>query len=182
MANVSYTPIFHNNQQTFTPTIQESSDFLASFSEKENGYNTVFKEYEYTFTPLVRETSAFAVSFSEHKNIESVSYYQNSNYGNVVPSGEWTTNPHPEPGKYLWVKTIINFTDGSSSTIYSIGYIGVNGQGSVNSVNGMGGDVVLDGRNIYIDNSASSPCTIVQKFQAIENDAITNEQIDALFV
>lgn len=144
-------------------------------------YTPVFQEYEYTFTPVVRESSSFAASFSEHRNTVSTISYQNSNYGTSIPTGVWSETPDPKEGKYLWTKTELSFTDGSTSTVYSVGYIGANGTGSVKSVNGLGGEVTIDGRNIYVDSSMSPPQTIKQKFAAIENNVITKAQIDALF-
>lgn len=54
--------------------------------------------------------------------------YQAGDSGTEVPFGAWS----PEPvlagaGKYLWTRTIITYTDGSSTTSYSVSKNGVDG-------------------------------------------------------
>lgn len=47
--------------------------------------------------------------------------YQASDSGTVVPTGEWTANiPDVPAGKYLWTRTVTTYTDGTSSTAYSV--------------------------------------------------------------
>ena len=47
--------------------------------------------------------------------------YQASDSGTVVPTGEWTANiPDVPAGKYLWTRTVTTYTDGTSSTSYSV--------------------------------------------------------------
>ena len=54
--------------------------------------------------------------------------YQASNSGSSIPTGEWTSNiPTITSGQYLWTRTVTSFTDGTSSTGYSIGKIGESG-------------------------------------------------------
>lgn len=58
----------------------------------------------------------------------SVITYQASSSGSSIPTGEWISNiPTVSSGQYLWTRTITTFTDGTSSTGYSIGKIGENG-------------------------------------------------------
>lgn len=106
--------------------------------------------------------------------------YQNSTSGTIVPTGTWTQDPQPTSGRFMWIRMEYTWTNGHVDYFYSVSYIGVNGTGSVNSVNGLGGDVVLDGTNIYIDESASPKETMRNALTRIGN-AITNAEIDALF-
>lgn len=54
--------------------------------------------------------------------------YQASSSGSSIPTGEWVSNiPTVSSGQYLWTRTVTSFTDGTSSTGYSIGKIGENG-------------------------------------------------------
>lgn len=47
--------------------------------------------------------------------------YQVSDSGTVVPTGEWTADiPDVPAGKYLWTRTVTTYTDGTSSTAYSV--------------------------------------------------------------
>lgn len=66
---------------------------------------------------------------SDGKGItNSVVTYQVSSSGSSIPTGEWVSNiPTVSSGQYLWTRTITTFTDGTSSTGYSIGKIGENG-------------------------------------------------------
>ncbi len=54
--------------------------------------------------------------------------YQASTNGTTVPTGTWeTTIPSVSANQYLWTRTIITYTDGTTSTSYSIGKMGANG-------------------------------------------------------
>ncbi len=54
--------------------------------------------------------------------------YQASTNGTTVPTGTWgTTIPSVSANQYLWTRTVITYTDGTTSTSYSIGKIGANG-------------------------------------------------------
>ncbi len=54
--------------------------------------------------------------------------YQAGTSGTTVPTGTWsTTVPSVSKGQYLWTKTVVTFSDKTSVTSYSVGYIGTNG-------------------------------------------------------
>ena len=60
--------------------------------------------------------------------VNSIVTYQASSSGSSIPTGEWTSDiPTISSGQYLWTRTVTSFTDGTSSTGYSIGKIGENG-------------------------------------------------------
>lgn len=74
--------------------------------------------------------------------------YQVSDHGATIPSGAWsTTIPSVPQGKYLWVRTTVIFNTGDPVTSYSNARMGIDGTGSVSSVNGVSpspdGDVEL---------------------------------------
>lgn len=106
--------------------------------------------------------------------------YQNSTSGTVPPTGAWSSTPDPQTGRFLWMKMTYSWTNGSVDYFYNVSYIGANGDGSVDSVNGMGGDVILDGTNMHIDNNAQTKETVYAGFARI-GTVITNAEIDALF-
>ena len=66
---------------------------------------------------------------SPGKGIQStVISYQASSSGTTTPSGDWAeTIPSVAANQYLWTRTVIHYTDGSSSTSYSIGKMGAKG-------------------------------------------------------
>ena len=54
--------------------------------------------------------------------------YQASTSGTTAPTGTWSSSiPSVPAGQYLWTRTVINYTSGSPSTIYSVGMIGKTG-------------------------------------------------------
>lgn len=54
--------------------------------------------------------------------------YQASTSGTSVPTGNWSSSiPTVSAGQYLWTRTIFQYTDGTTSTSYSVGKMGQNG-------------------------------------------------------
>ena len=54
--------------------------------------------------------------------------YQASTSGTTVPTGTWSTSiPSVSAGSYLWTKTVITYTNGSTTTSYSVGKMGNTG-------------------------------------------------------
>lgn len=67
--------------------------------------------------------------------------YQVSDSGTVVPTGEWSGDvPNVAQGKYLWVRTTVTFSSGEPVVCYGVSRMGVDGSGSVISVNGISPD------------------------------------------
>ena len=65
--------------------------------------------------------------------------YQASTSGTIAPTGAWSgTIPSVSAGSFLWTKTVISYTNGTSSTIYSVGKMGNTGTQGIpgESVNG----------------------------------------------
>ena len=93
--------------------------------------------------------------------------YQASNSGTVVPSGSWTTTiPTVPPGSFLWTRTQLAFNDGSVVTAYSVSRFGIDGTGSVSTVNQISpdgnGNVALTADDIPLTNNISVEDTIDQ--------------------
>ena len=54
--------------------------------------------------------------------------YQSSTSGTMIPAGTWgSTIPSVAANSYLWTRTIITYTDNTTSTSYSIGKMGATG-------------------------------------------------------
>lgn len=98
--------------------------------------------------------------------------YQNSSSASTVPTGSWTNTPSPEKGKYLWSRIQFDWGTGSSSYLYIVGYIGTDGEGAVETVNGAYGAVVLDAGDINVDKTAVSPVTIAAALAAKLNSSM----------
>lgn len=55
--------------------------------------------------------------------------YQSSTSGTTAPTGEWKTSiPTVAAGNYLWTRTVLTYTDGNSSTSYSVSKVGETGK------------------------------------------------------
>ena len=67
--------------------------------------------------------------------------YQVSDSGTIIPSGIWSTSiPVVTPGKYLWTRTTTQFNTGAANYAYSISRFGIDGSGSVVTVNNVSPD------------------------------------------
>ena len=65
--------------------------------------------------------------------------YQASTSGTTTPTGAWVANPPAvAKGQYLWTKTVVTYSDGNSTTAYSVAYQGTNGTNGQNGTNGRG--------------------------------------------
>lgn len=90
----------------------------------------------YTINYNDNTTSTFTVT--NGTGIASiVRTYQEGSSGTTPPTGTWVSNPPTvAQGKYLWTKIVITETDNPATvtTAYSVAYQGVDGNGTVNTV------------------------------------------------
>lgn len=79
--------------------------------------------------------------------------YVLSDQGITPPTTGWNVNmPNIEVGKYLWSRTIITYTDDTTSTVYSVTYIGKDGNDGKN-----GTSVTIKGTVKSIDDLPTDP-------------------------
>lgn len=102
--------------------------------------------------------------------------YLTSESGTVVPEGSWqSTVPSVTPGYFLWTRTRVKYNDEDETevTSYSVSRYGIDGQGSVASVNGVSpdpnGDIALTASDIPTSDSTS----VQQHLTTIESDIST---------
>lgn len=75
--------------------------------------------------------------------------YQASTSGTTIPSGSWvSTIPNVSDGQYLWTRTVIAYTDGRTTTSYSVGKMGQNGSNGAPGKPGIDGKPGADGVGI----------------------------------
>lgn len=75
--------------------------------------------------------------------------YQASTSGTTIPSGSWvSTIPNVADGQYLWTRTVIAYTDGKTTTSYSVGKMGQNGSNGDPGKPGTDGKPGADGVGI----------------------------------
>lgn len=84
----------------------------------------------------ISKTFSYSIAFkgTDGQNGTSVTItstsvtYQVSASGTEKPTGQWLTSiPTVPEGQYLWTKTVVTYSDGKSTTAYSISRQGVNG-------------------------------------------------------
>ena len=88
----------------------------------------------------INKTFSFAIAFKggqgatgatgpTGKGISSTSVtYQASSSGTTAPTGSWTaTVPAVSASQYLWTRTVITYSDSTTSTAYSVGMMGATG-------------------------------------------------------
>ena len=62
--------------------------------------------------------------------------YQTSSSGTTTPTGTWVSSPPTtSAGQYLWTRTIVTYSDGKSTTSYSISRNGTNGANGADAIN-----------------------------------------------
>lgn len=77
--------------------------------------------------------------------------YQVGNSGTQKPSGEWTKSmPKANAGQFLWTRTLITYSDGSVTELFSISLMGEKGD------KGDKGDTGADAINVSITSSAGT--------------------------
>lgn len=79
--------------------------------------------------------------------------YQEGSSGTTAPSGAWSASiPSVTAGNYLWTRVTTTFSDGATAVSYSVSRMGVDGSGSVVTVNGVSpdgnGNVELDADDV----------------------------------
>lgn len=63
--------------------------------------------------------------------------YQTSSSGTEAPTGSWSpTVPSVGYGQFLWTRTKVTYSDGKSTTSYSVSYKGTNGTNGKDGANG----------------------------------------------
>jgi hypothetical protein len=67
--------------------------------------------------------------------VSTATAWQNSQSGTVVPTGTWeTTQPITPQGYYLWTRYTLTWSTGQTTVMYTISRMGIDGNGSVVSV------------------------------------------------
>lgn len=121
-----------SNQMTETP-----STYIGTYTDDIETDSTDPKKYSWTKikgdTGAKGETGATGPQGpqgADGKGVKSTAItYQASSNGTTAPTGTWnTTVPGVSAGQYLWTRTIITYTDNTTSTLYSVSRNGTNGQ------------------------------------------------------
>ncbi|MDD3362639.1 MAG: hypothetical protein PHW34_13300 [Hespellia sp.] len=86
--------------------------------------------------------------------------YQKSSSGTVAPTGTWSGSlPATSAGEYLWTKTVVIYSDGRSTTAYSVSRNAINGANGSNGSNGTSVTVSSTAITYQASNSGTTPPT-----------------------
>ena len=86
--------------------------------------------------------------------------YQVGNSGTTKPTGSWVADvPSVPNGQYLWTKTVVNYSDGKSTTSYSVSYKGTNGTNGTNGKDAITLSITSSNGTIFKNNSGSTVLT-----------------------
>ena len=147
-----------------TPTIYTpapSDDYTLAYP-KYRGEYTDFTEADstnpddYTWTAYLGQSGQDGNNGADGVGIASTAVtYQASANGTTAPTGTWsTTIPSVAANQYLWTRTVISYTNNTSSTAYSVGKMGANGTNGKDGSNGVSVTSIVE--EYYISTSPDS--------------------------
>lgn len=119
---------------------------------------------------LQGQTGATGNTGGTGKGVKSTDVtYQGSTSGTVAPTGSWATSiPSVAEGSFLWTRTIITYTDNSTSTGYSVAKQGA--KGSTGATGAAGADaitlVVTSSNGFIFKNSAIATTLTAHVYKA----------------
>ena len=107
---------------------------------------------------IINKTFSFSIAFkgstgaqgatgATGKGVSSTSVtYQASSSGTTAPTGSWTAAiPAVSASQYLWTRTVITYSDSTTSTAYSVGMMGATGPTGAQGPTGAKGDTGATG-------------------------------------
>ncbi|MGN0164739.1 MAG: hypothetical protein ACI39R_01015 [Lachnospiraceae bacterium] len=100
---------------------------------------TITKEFSFAIA-FKGSTGATGATGATGNGVASTEItYQAANSGTDIPSGTWLTSiPSVNAGQYLWTRTVITYTDNTTSTSYSVGMMGATGATGETGATGKG--------------------------------------------
>lgn len=142
----SYFHVKYSNDggKTFTPNNgEEVGTYIGTYSDFKIEDSTSVSAY--TWAKIKGEQGEQGVQGVKGNDGTSVKItaksvtYQASTSGTTTPTGAWVANPPAvAKGQYLWTKTVVTYSDGNSTTAYSVAYQGTNGTNGQNGSPGRG--------------------------------------------
>lgn len=86
--------------------------------------------------------------------------YQVGTSGTTKPTGEWSPDiPSVGNGQYLWTKTVVSYSDGTSTTSYSVSYKGTNGTNGKNGEDAITMTITSSNGTVFKNNTGSTVLT-----------------------
>ena len=115
-----------------------------------------------------KETTSYSVSYNGTNGSNGTSVtvsstsvtYQASSSGTTAPTGTWSsTVPTVENGQFLWTKTVVTYSDGKSTTSYSVSYKGVDGTNGDDGADAISMTITTSNGTVFKNNSGSTVLT-----------------------
>ena len=83
-----------------------------------------------------------------------------STSGTTKPTGAWSeTVPTVANGQFLWTKTVVSYSDGKSTTSYSVSYKGTNGTDGKNGADAITMTITSSNGTVFKNNTGSTVLT-----------------------
>lgn len=147
---------------TFTTTSTISTACEATIPVSVDGI-TINKKFSFAVakTGATGATGQIGPTGATGKGVKSTSVtYQSSTSGTAVPTGTWSeTIPSVSAGSYLWTRTVITYTDNTSSTSYSVGKMGNTGATGVAGADAIVMTITSSNGTVFRNNSGSTVLT-----------------------
>lgn len=138
-------PTVSNGQYLWTKTVVTYSD----------GASTTSYSVSYNGTNGSNGSNGTSVTVTS----TSVTY-QTSTSGTTAPTGNWSsTIPTVSNGQYLWTKTVVNYSDGASTTSYAVSYQGTNGTNGEDGADAITMTITSSNGSVFKNNSGSTVLT-----------------------
>ena len=107
--------------QDTVPTLDSTNKYLWNYETITYTDNTTKDTNKRVIGNYAKDGTSVTIS---SKTVE----YATSTSGTTAPQSGWSTSvPSVNNGAFLWTRTIVNYSDGTSTTSYSVGYKGTNG-------------------------------------------------------
>ena len=152
-------PNVANGQFLWTRTVVTYSD----------GKSTTSYSVSYKGTNGTNGSNGTSVTVSS----TSVTYQAHSN-GTTAPTGTWsTTIPSVSNGQFLWTKTVVTYSDGKSTTSYSVSYKGTNGTNGSNGADAITLTITSSNGTVFKNSSGSTVLT-AHVFKGAVEQSITD--------
>ena len=136
-----------------------------------------------------KSTEAYAVSYQGVNGTDGTSVtisstsvtYQASSSGTTPPTDTWNTSvPSVSNGQFLWTKTVVNYSDGKSTTSYSVSYKGTNGTNGKNGEDAITLTITTSNGTVFKNNSGSTILTAHVFKGAVEQTVADNGTVSGL--
>nr|DAD57959.1 MAG TPA: tail protein [Caudoviricetes sp.] len=136
-----------------------------------------------------KSTEAYSVSYKGTNGINGTSVtvsstsvqYQTSTSGTATPTGTWVnTVPNVTNGQFLWTRTIVNYSDGTSTTSYSVSYKGTNGTNGNDGADAITLTITSSNGTVFKNNSGSTILTAHVFKGGVEQTVAANGTVTGL--